>query len=182
MRPVEQVSWNMIRGDSSIYNWPGSASVDPDSFAGRIQTLTGLNLDLPTEAQWEYACRAGTTSEYNNGSNSTNDLRFLGRYYDNTTDGKGGYSSGHTTVGSYLPNAWGLYDMHGNVYEWCLDWSAYLSGNTTDPVGASSGANRVCRGGWYLGQPEECTSSYGGGSSPSNEYGFIGFRLCCPVE
>jgi hypothetical protein len=121
MRPVESVSWNAVRGDSSTYNWPSSENVDSSTFMGRIQARTGLNFDLPTEAQWECACRAGTTSKYNNGGSWDSDLKLLGRYDGNLSDGKGGYSD-HTTVGSYQPNAWGLYDMHGNVWEWCLDW------------------------------------------------------------
>ena len=97
---------------------------------------------LPTEAQWEYACRAGTTTAYNTGSNTI-------------SDDTGWYSvnSGNKTheVGQKTPNNWGLYDMHGNVHEWCWDWyGAYPSTEETDPIGASSGSIRVLRGGsWY---------------------------------
>ena len=115
-RPVEQVSWEMIRGNATTYNWPNVKTVGSDSFAGRISKRTGKSFDLPTEAQWEYACRAGTTSLYNNGGNTEKDLKKVGRYSGNTTDGKGGYSQ-HTVVGSYASNAWGLYDMHGNNWE-----------------------------------------------------------------
>ena len=179
MRPVESVSWNIIRGDSSTYNWPSSANVDPSTFMGRIQARTGLNFDLPTEAQWEYACRAGTTSKYNNGGDSWNDLKLLGRYYDNRSDGKGGYSDAHTKVGSYQPNAWGLYDMHGNVSEWCLDWYGSLSSGVTDPEGSSSGSCRVLRGGCWSSEAGNCAASrrstdfYG----PSYGSGYRGFRL-----
>ena len=175
MRPVEEVSWNRVRGDSSTYNWPNTTDVDPNSFAGRIQTRTGINFDLPTEAQWEYACRAGTTSAYNNGGNTENDLRLLGRYYLNKSDGKGGYSQ-HTTVGSYLPNAWGLYDMHGNAWEWCLGWyGGSLSGN--DPVGPSSGSSRVIRGGGWDGGAEYSRLSNRYGDDPSHAVSSRGFRL-----
>ena len=148
-RPVEEVSYHMIRGSSNGTKWPLSSAVDSSSFMGRLRARTGITFDLPTEAQWEYACRAGTTSDYNNGGNSESHLKLLGRYGGNQSDGKGGYSSGTTTVGSYQPNAWGIYDMHGNVFEWCLDWSGDLSSDVTDPVGPSSGSNRVVRSSPY---------------------------------
>ena len=109
------VSWSAIRGDSATYNWPSSTAVDPDSFVGRIQTRTGLDFDLPTEAQWEYACRAGTTSLYNNGGDTEDDLVQLGRYSGNISDGTPSWGTTHVPVGSYHPNTWGLYDMHGNL-------------------------------------------------------------------
>jgi formylglycine-generating enzyme required for sulfatase activity len=176
-RPVEYVSWNMIRGSSDVYNWPSNRTVDAASFMGIIQQKTGLGLDLPTEAQWEYACRAGTTSKYNNGGSTTNDLNVLGRYLDNRNDGKGGYSE-HTTVGSYLPNAWGLYDMHGNVFEWCLDWRGSLS-NGTDPEGPVSGSYRVVRGGRWNYDGYDCPSSYRFNNYPSNGSNGGGFRVAC---
>ena len=182
MRPVEQGSIDAIRGNSDTYNWPSTAEIDPNSFMGRLRTRTGLkNLDLPTEAQWEYACRAGTTSDYNNGGDTEDDLRLLGRYEGNCSDGKGGYSQ-HTTVGSYLPNAWELYDMHGSVEERCLDWYGDLLGEVTDPVGPSSGPIRVLRGGaWFCdGKFGHCTSSsrfYRALTAQSYPYTFVGFRL-----
>ena len=161
---------------------------------GRIQTRTGLNFDLPTEAQWEYACRAGTTSEYNNGSNAEEDLKKLGRFVLNQKqrgpnepkanlarhepDGKGGYSERHTVVGSYVPNVWGLYDMHGNVWERCLDRNGNLSDGVTDPQGPSSGSYRVERGGSWCSRAIRCTSFDRGYHTPSHEDCSIGFRLC----
>ena len=187
MRPVEFVSWNTIRGDSSTYNWPGSSNVDLNSFMGRLRARTGLDFDLPTEAQWEYACHAGTSTDYSNGTNYggnySNDpnLNLLGRYSYNRSDGKGGYTDAHTTVGSYLPNAWGLYDMHGNVWEWCLDWYGSLSSPMTDPSGSSSGANRVTRGGSWIYGASSCISSYRSYNFPSYSYDYIGFRLVRPL-
>lgn len=180
MRPVELVSWNDIRGTSSTYNWPNVTTVDPSSFMGCLQSKTGLNFDLPTESQWEYACHAGTRSNYNNGGTSDNDLKQLGRFSGNINDGRGGYSQ-HTTVGSYSPNAWGLYDMHGNVIEWCLDWfSGINSDPATDFPGAASGSYRVLRGGsWHRGS-NYAGSSYRGDYyfTPGNGYNsFCGFRL-----
>lgn len=177
MRPVEYVSWNMIRGNSDTYNWPTVTTVGPYSFIGMLQAKTGLNFDLPTEAQWEYACRAGTTSYYNNGGSSDNDLKILGRYDDNCADGKGGYGE-HTTVGSYFPNAWGLYDMHGNVFEWCLDWHGNINSDpATDWQGASSGLYRVQRGGDRSGDSYFCGSSLRLIGSPSYGDSNGGFRL-----
>ena len=176
-RPVERVYWDTIRGNSDSYNWPNVKTVDPNSFIGRLRSKTGLPLDLPTEAQWEYACRAGTTSSYNNGGNSEADLKTLGRYLHNKNDGRGGYSE-HTTVGSYASNNWGLYDMHGNVSELCLDWYGSLT-NGSDPIGPVSGARRVMRGGsWYM-NVNHCASSYRNHSPPSYYYYDLGFRLAC---
>ena len=175
MRPVEQVSWNTIRGDSATCNWPSSANADPDSFMGKLQARTGLNFDLPTEAQWEYACRAGTTSKFNNGGDTEDDMKKSGRYKDNH-DGPGGYDQ-HTTVGSYLPNAWGLYDMHGNIWEWCLDRDGNPSGGVADPSGSSSAAHRVLRGGCWYNYTGNCASSSRNASDPSEENNGRGFRL-----
>lgn len=185
MRPVEMVSWNDIRGDSGTYDWPNVKIVDSASFIGILQTKTGLKIDLPTESQWEYACRAGTTSLYNNGGSNDYDLKMLGRYSDNRSDSRGGYGE-HTTVGSYTPNVWGLYDMHGNITEWCLDWYGDLNGNPiTDWIGASSGSSRVARGGDWRStiRFEKMLNSsgriYGGSSERANSWGF---RLSRTIE
>ena len=157
MRPVETVSWNEFYSGNN-------------SFLGCLKARTGLNFDLPTEAQWEYACRAGTTSAYNNGGNSENDLKNLGRYLKNHSDGRGGYSSSytamHTTVGSYQPNQWGLYDMHGNVCEWCLEW-----------YGTASQGMRVARGGSCIFEASDCTSTARVGTNVSGGTLYQGFRI-----
>ena len=178
-RPVEKVSYDMIRGTSNGAMWPLSSDVDETSFMGKLRARTGLDFDLPTEAQWEYACRAGTTSDYNNGGNSEADLRKLGRYSDNVSDGKGEGTGNHTTVGSYIPNVWGLYDMHGNVWEFCLDWYDELSNNMTDPKGASIGqSGRVKRGGGWNSTADHCTSYVRDQtSSTSGQLYYNGFRL-----
>ena len=194
MRPVENLSWNAIRGDSATYNWPSSANVDSSTFIGKIQARTGLSFDLPTEAQWEYACRAGTTSKYNNGGDSEADLKKLGRFVLNQKqrsskesdesfakhepDGKGGCWERHAVVGSYQPNAWGLYDMHGNVWEWCLDWRGGLSSGVTDPQGSSSGSYRVRRSGSWYSIADLCASSHRSYCDPSYGGDYDGFRLC----
>ena len=178
MRPVECVSWNDIRGDSSTYNWPNVTTVNSSSFIGKLQAKTSLNFDLPTESQWEYTCRARTTSDYNNGGSSDADWKTLGRFNGNQADGRGGYGE-HTTVGSYAPNAWGLYDMHGNVLEWCLDWYGGLNGDAVlDWTGVHSGSSRVLRGGYWNNSAYRAGSSYRSKhNNPSDRSNFDGFRL-----
>lgn len=163
-RPVENVSYDMIRGKDKGANWPSNNEVDDYSFLGKLRAKVNMPFDLPTEAQWEYACRAGTLTALNNGKNLTNvkvcrNMNKVGRYYETQCDGKGGYKE-HTVVGSYIPNAWGLYDMHGNVYEWCLDWYYYYDiFPAIDPKGAETGKSRVLRGGGWCYFASGCLSS-----------------------
>ena len=186
-RPVEQVSYNDIRGKEKGAGWPtGGHEVDADSFLGKLRSMTGLAFDLPTEAQWEYACRAGTTTALNSGKNLTAEIGCpnmaeVGRYDGNLSDGKGGYGE-HTKVGSYPPNAWGLYDMHGNVCEWCLDWNGgYPSTAVTDPQGVASGSYRVGRGGYWISLALFCRSANRDNYTPSLRDFYIGFRVVfCP--
>lgn len=197
-RPVEKVSYNDIRGMSAGTGWPQAPSVDAYSFLGRLQMKTGYEFDLPTEAQWEYACRAGTTSSYNNGLDCTGvaldiNLAQVARYYGN---GGHGYTSSCTTesgtaeVGSYQPNDWGLYDMHGNVSEWCLDWyTAYLESSAAiNPAGAVSGSLRVVRGGGFIMMKinENLSYLYRSASRdyaiPSTRSYNVGFRIALPVQ
>ena len=189
-RPVEKVNYNAIRGNALGAKWPKNCEVDGDSFIGFLRIRTGeAHLDLPTEAQWEYACRAGTTTALNNGFNLTNNfhdasLDLVARY-GVTGSATADTSKGTAVVGSYSPNNWGLYDMHGNVWEWCLDWSdSYLGEvSVTNPVGAVSGMNRVLRGGAWSSATgsaytRECASGYRGKnavagiSSGTTTYGF----------
>lgn len=186
-RPVEHVSYNMIRGTVAGTNWPTDGSVDASSFMGVMRENTGMTFDLPTEAQWEFACRAGTTTALNSGKDltSTNtcpNVAEVGRYKNNQNDGKGGYPSYHTKVGSYLPNAWGLFDMHGNVQEWCLDWfGSYEIGSVTNPVGVNTGTYRVARSSsvYYAAYSNRSANRYA--NSPSFVNYDFGFRLACPV-
>jgi len=181
-RPVESVSYDMIRGTDKGDGWPANSDVDADSFLGKLRTKTGRAFDLPTEAQWEYACRAGTTTALNDGNNladieKDDNLNKLGRYSYN-----GGEDDGTAVVGSYLPNAWGLYDMHGNVSEWCLDWwddsESGSSDPVTDPVGPAEGYLRLLRGGSLADSAGECRSAYRFDyGKPYYDYSRYGFRV-----
>ena len=164
--PAYNVSYDDIRGPSFGAQWPASAAVDASSFLGRLRARTGLDFDLPTEAQWEYACRAGTATKYYWGDAM---YRAYVWYSDN---------SDLTThpVGTSLPNAWGLYDMGGNVWEWCRDWYGTLAYGT-DPVGSASGSYRVRRGGSWYDNSGYCTSSNRDGNAPSSRSIISGFRL-----
>ena len=187
-RPVECVSCIDIRGveKTAGAGWPtGVDAVGADSFLGKLRARTGLTFDLPTEAQWEYACRAGSPAAFNTRKNLAaaefdSAMNEAGRFWDNKSDGKGKYSE-HAQVGSYLSNAWGLYDMHGNVFEWCLDWyGAYPSTSVTDPTGAQTGSERVLRGGsWNSFDVQYCRSANRSYSYPSCGSG-SGFRVVCP--
>ena len=105
----------------------------------------------------------------------------MGRYYGNQSDGKGDYTSGHAKVGSYLANDWGLYDMHGNVYEWCLDWLDLNNETTakTDPVGPTTGSYRMIRGGSWGDDAPYCRSAYRSAYYPSGSSYYFGFRVLC---
>ena len=169
--PVEKVSYNAIRGSTNGAKWPSSNAVDSSSFLGKLRARTGLDFDLPTEAQWEYACRAGTTTTYSYGDSANGNYMW---YYSNSL------SQTHE-VGSKKPNPWGLYDMHGNVWEWCLDWYASSLSGGTDPKGPSSGSSRVKCGGSMSSNASYCTSSSRLSSSTSGQNIDSGFRLARPL-
>jgi formylglycine-generating enzyme required for sulfatase activity/tRNA A-37 threonylcarbamoyl transferase component Bud32 len=133
---------------------------------------------LPTEAEWEYACRAGTTTPFNTGRNLTTDqANYDGRYPFNGN--LSGTNLGRTqTVGSYPPNAWGLNDMHGNAWEWCSDWyGSYGSVSQTNPKGPSSGFNRILRGGSRYDGAQYCRTSNRYDFPPSKSHYCVGFRI-----
>jgi formylglycine-generating enzyme required for sulfatase activity len=156
-RPVEKVSFHDIRGPDYGTLWPRTNRVDKDTFIERLRARTGRDFDLPTESQWEYAGRAGTTTALNSGRNvtATNrcpNISAVGRYAGNggTRHEQSVDTTGATAkVGSYPPNAWGLCDMHGNVWEWCLDQYGPYPGTVSDPKGAPEGYYRVVRGGGW---------------------------------
>jgi formylglycine-generating enzyme required for sulfatase activity len=161
-QPVERVSWEDAWGMTRHLN-----SVKP-----------GLALRLPTEAEWEYACRAGTTTPFHFGSNITTDqVNYRGTApYNN---GEKGEYRGQTVEVNALPgNAWGLRQMHGNVWEWCEDWYGEYSGQSQiDPQGPESGSNRVIRGGSWLVNGRDCRSASRYWWGPSFRRWSLGFRL-----
>jgi len=168
-RPVDQVSW-----------------FDAAAFCNKLSELAGLmpcydilnrtcifsrnGFRLPTEAEWEYACRAGTNTKYHTG-NSESGLALAGWYRSN--------SEGTThPVGRKVPNAWGLFDMHGNVWEWCNDWQrSYENCKNENPSGPSWGHSRVLRGGGWHFPAVGCSSAYRHRAKPEYRLSAVGFRI-----
>jgi formylglycine-generating enzyme required for sulfatase activity len=153
-RPVENVSW-----------------ADAKAFCRKLSEMEKAEYRLPTEAEWEYACRAGTQTVFYWGDN------FDTSYF------RCAFNSGNESrpVGTVKPNAWGLYDMSGNVWEWCEDWYAdrgYTPTETTDPTGPKAGSRRVVRGGSWCGTPEDCRSANRLGYAADGRLYTIGFRVC----
>ncbi|GEM_PF-3075823 len=173
--PVEQVSYDDICGKNRP--WPADTSVSADSFLGRIRAKTGLTFDLPTEAQWEYACRAGTTTAFSFGNSCDGTQCNCKGIAPYRTTNKGPYLEKPTPVGEYSPNPWGLYDMHGNVWEWCRGWSEPYFGEATDPVGAATGLSRVIRGGGWEAIAWNCRSADRLSFAPDIRLNDAGFRL-----
>lgn len=133
---------------------------------------------LPTEAEWEYACRAGTVTPFSTGENlNTNQANYNGNnpYKDFP---KGDYKRMTLPVGSFEPNPWGIFDMHGNVWEWCSDWyGPYPEKQLTDPAGPETGTSRVFRGGGWYSAAMLCRSARRYNLNPDFSYNFVGFRL-----
>ncbi len=151
--PVDNVSWN-----------------DAVAFYRKLSKQEGVEYRLPTEAEWEYACRAGTTTAYSFGD----DVSQLGEYAWYS-----GNSSSTHPVGEKKPNAWGLFDMHGNVREWCQDrYGPYKSlQGVSDPTGSASGSRRVLRGGAFANRPEDVRAASRYNNQPVTRNHNIGFRL-----
>ena len=193
MRPVNGLCWFEVRccGNGNVdmpeNYWPNKPR--SNSFLGRLRTKTGLDFDMPGEAQWEFACRAGNgEGKWGNGAaytDATTDPNLPGRYAGNA-----GTETGTKTVGSYGQNDWGIYDMHGNVKEWCLDWwyediSGLGGAINIDPAnpsqtlkGTTSGS-RMCRGGCYGSAASACRSADRAYGSQGYRNAEIGVRVVC---
>jgi formylglycine-generating enzyme required for sulfatase activity len=159
-RPVEKVSWN----DAQVFLTRLNSI---EQTAGRLPN--GWQYVLPTEAEWEYACRAGTTTAYSWG----NDINASHANWNHGAD-----PNQTTDVGQYAANPWGFYDMHGNVWEWTFDWKAnYPGGAQTDPEGSASGSYRVTRGGSWLYSGTNLRSARRSGNTPGDRNSPLGFRV-----
>jgi formylglycine-generating enzyme len=160
-RPVEQVSWEDV----------------VKRFLPALEKLVpGLDPVLPTEAQWEYACRAGTATPFWFGEGITTDQ--VNCNGPNHSGAKGQYRDEPSDVKALPANGWGLYQMHGNVWEWCADWlGAYPNEIAIDPVGPSEGRLRVLRGGCWDVEGKSCRSADRYGAPPSTYLDSFGFRL-----
>ena len=161
--PVENISWD-----------------DAQSFITTLNAMGEGSYTLPTEAQWEYAARAGHTKAFSSGdiSNTTTDsnLDLVGWYSSNS-------NSTTNTVAQKLANAWGLFDIHGNVWEWCLDWyDTYPTNSVTDPEGPASGSARVLRGGSWNFEAQNSRVARRGSGVQGDSYSHIGLRLLRTVD
>jgi formylglycine-generating enzyme required for sulfatase activity len=164
-RPVEQVSWE-----------------EAMEFCRRLSQRSKLVYTLPSEAQWEYACRAGSTTPFAFGDTLTPDLANYDGNYIYGSGPKGQYRQQTTEVGSFAANAWGLQDMHGNVWEWCLDpWYDSYRGAPVDGSAwtAGGGTARLLRGGSWGNYPRGCRSAFRTDDLPDDRFNNIGFRVCC---
>lgn len=175
-RPVEQVSWH-----------------DAMQYCARLTATQrnngclppGWSYRLPTAAEWEYACRAGTTTPFHYGNRLVSGMANFDGVYGWDGDSGDIIDTNHVQiwrtvpVGSYEPNAWGLYDMHGNVWEWCLDWySGSLPGGiVTNPTGPPTGTDRVYRGGCWYNDGRFCRSAYRLRGLPTQRGNDLGFRI-----
>ncbi len=167
-RPVEQVSW-----------------FDALEFCRRLSQRTGHSYGLPSEAQWEYACRAGSTTPFHFWATLSPDLANYNGNFVYGTGTKGTYRKQTTGVASFPANGWGLHDMHGNVWEWCEDhWhNSYNFAPGDDQPwlipAAADDERRLLRGGSWGGHPAGCRSAYRDDSHPDGRFNFIGLRVCC---
>ena len=187
---VTQGEWQKIMGNNpsrfkKVFNYPVEKVSwdDCQSFIRKLNARSNKTFRLPTEAEWEYACRAGTTTPFSFGSTISTDQANYNGNYTYGYSRQGVYRKSTVSVGSFRSNAFGLYDMHGNVWEWCSDWydkDYYKKRVGQNPQGASSGSFRVLRGGCWDYGPGGVRSAYRFRFSPGNRGSYLGFRLVSP--
>lgn len=198
-RPVEAVSYENLRGQKIYeYDWPttGHGKVVNNGFLYKLRAHSGVdNIDLPTEAQWEFACRAGCGAALYSGkelvstSSADANLTELARYKFNKgclpngdkPDDSCTAEHGTAKVGSHAANAWGIYDMLGNVWEWCLDWYKDSIVDVDPAIGPKSGSQRTTRGGAWDGSPDSCRCAIRNPMNGDYRGKYVGFRIACPT-
>jgi formylglycine-generating enzyme required for sulfatase activity len=171
--PVDNVSWR----DATQFC---ARLTDLDAKAGERRTYR-----LPTEAEWEYACRAGTTTPFWSGAALGADRANFDAAFPYGGAARGVSLARPCPVGSYPPNKLGLYDLHGNIWHWCQDWydrGYYGRGPAKDPAGPDRGTSRVIRGGSWCVGGRECRAAYRGNEAPNFQDGTIGFRVVCAAD
>lgn len=181
---VAQAQWQIIMGSNPSFEIGDKLPVDTVTwdqaaeFCRKLTKKEGVTYRLATEAEWEYACRAGTTTPFHTGATISPDQA---NYDGNSTYGKGVkgiFREGPSKVGSLAANAWGLHDMHGNVWEWCADWYAeYPKEAVRDPTGPAHGEHRIIRGGCWINFPAVCRSANRGEIPPRSWNFHTGFRV-----
>lgn len=187
IHPAEMVNYWHIRGSTCV---PTNGRSNPGSFIADLRGKSGVDFDLPTEAQWEFACRAGTLTALNSGrdlAKKSSDANAMAVAWTQENQSEGQDVAASHSVGLRAPNAWGLYDMHGNVHEWCVDWWApYPTDDATNPAGGTAnyeGMGRALRGGgWGWSASAGCRSASRGYDGDKGALKDRGFRLICPVS
>jgi len=178
IHPVTQAQWRAVMGNNpscfkgddlpvEMVSWK-----DAVAFCKKLGKMDGKKYRLPTEAEWEYACRAGTTTPFHTGPTLSS------RQANCYPNGKGPYREQTSRVGAYPPNPWGIFDMHGNVAEWCADfYGNYPPGEALDPEGPPTGNSRVYRGGSWMTEPACCRAARRDHSPPGCSSADLGFRV-----